>query len=80
MLAELITKINDKKLAERFLADVLTPAEREEIESRLRLVKMLLRGVPQRAIAEKLGISLCKITRGSREIKYGKGSFKQLLA
>lgn len=80
MLAEIVAKINDKKLAEAFLRDVLTPAERDEIESRLRLVKMLLKGIPQREIAKKMGISLCKITRGSRELKYGAGGFKRLLA
>ena len=78
-LADIILKIKDRKLAKNFLIDILTPFEREEIESRWALVKMLAKGIPQREIAKKLGISLCKITRGSRELKYGKGSFKKLL-
>ena len=78
-IADAIVKIKDRKLAKSFLIDILTPSEREEIESRWALVKMLAEGVSQREIAKKLGISLCKITRGSRELKYGKGSFKKLL-
>lgn len=30
---------------------------------------MLAEGIPQRQIAEELGVSLCKITRGARILK-----------
>jgi len=33
----------------------------------------------QRKIAEELGLSLCKITRGSRELKKEGSAFKALL-
>ena len=32
-------------------------------------MKLLLAGRTQRSIAAELGLSLCKITRGSRELK-----------
>ena len=79
-LADAIVQIKDRKLAKEFLKDLLTPQEREEMEARIKLVKMLCKGTPQRKIAEKLKISLCKITRGSREVKYGTGAFKKLLS
>lgn len=78
-LAQIVAQIKDEKLAKQFLKDILTPSEREEIDLRLKLLKMLMDGVPQREIAKKLGISLCKITRGSAVLKYGKGSIAKLL-
>jgi len=48
---------------------LLTPRERARLALRWRLVCLLVSGVHQRAIARKLGISLCNITRGSRELK-----------
>jgi TrpR family trp operon transcriptional repressor len=63
------------------IADVfkalLTPAEREKLALRWRLVRMLEQGMSQRAIAGALGVSLCKITRGSRELKCGPPAFRR---
>ena len=58
---------------------LLTPPEREKITLRWRLVCMLEKGMTQRAIAAELGISLCKITRGSHELKYGPQGFKKAI-
>lgn len=58
---------------------LLTPREREEIALRWELVCMLERGVTQRAIAAALGVSLCKITRGSHELKHGPAGFKKAI-
>jgi len=33
----------------------------------------------QRVIAERLGVSLCKITRGSRELKTGRAGFRRIV-
>ena len=48
---------------------LLTPRERARLALRWRLVCLLVSGVHQRSIARQLGISLCNITRGSRELK-----------
>lgn len=61
------------------LSTLLTPREREKIVLRWKLVCMLEKGVTQRAIASELGISLCKITRGSRELKYGPDAFRKVV-
>ncbi|MCL1888789.1 MAG: trp operon repressor [Kiritimatiellaeota bacterium] len=53
----------------RLLPEIFTPAELRDLALRLRLLRMLAGGVPQRKIAATLGISLCKITRGSRILK-----------
>jgi len=54
-------------------------AEADEIAKRWALVKRIAEGVPQRAIAAELGLSLCKITRGSRELKKESSSFRRML-
>jgi TrpR family trp operon transcriptional repressor len=40
---------------------------------------MLEEGITQRAIASELGVSLCKITRGSHELKYGPLAFRKAI-
>lgn len=69
----------DKALIESFLYSLLTPAESDEMAKRWALVKELAHGTPQRRIAEDLGLSLCKITRGSRELKKEGSAFRILL-
>lgn len=61
-----------------FLKDILTPAEYDDILLRLQIIKLLKKGVTQRAIARNLGISIAKITRGSRVLLNKKGGFNML--
>ena len=63
----------------RLLDEMLTPAEVRDLALRWRLVQRLHAGVPQRRIASELGISLCKITRGSRILKRPDGVVRRLL-
>ncbi len=77
-LSQALAKIQDSELIKSFLAGLLTPAERADIAARWALVKELEKKVPQREIAKQLGISLCKITRGSRELKKENSPFKSL--
>jgi len=69
----------DEALIEDFLYSLLTPAESDEMAKRWALVKELAHGTSQRRIAEDLGLSLCKITRGSRELKKEGSAFRILL-
>ena len=66
-IAEVLCGIKDVALMRRFMESILTQSEREEIAGRWELVKLLDRGISQRQVAKRLGMSLCKITRGSRE-------------
>ena len=54
---------------DRFLGEILTDAERHDLALRWKLMEMLENGMSQREVAARLGISLCKITRGSRVLK-----------
>ncbi|MCV6588883.1 MAG: trp operon repressor [Marinobacterium sp.] len=51
------------------LEELLTPSELSEISKRLQIFKLLKAGVPQRQIAEQLGVGIATVTRGSRALK-----------
>jgi len=57
-----------------FLLGLLTPKEIEELPKRIQIVKMLKKGIPHHTIAEKLGVGVATVTRGSKEIQRGKFS------
>lgn len=61
-----------------FLKDILTPQELDSLAERWQIVKQLNAGGSHREIAADLDISVAKVTRGSRAIKYGYGGFKSI--
>ncbi len=78
-LTRALAATSDPRAILRFLNSLLTPNEIREIASRWELVKLLDRGDSQRQIARQLGLSLCKITRGSRELKKKDSPFKLMI-
>ncbi|MDO6461754.1 Trp family transcriptional regulator [Granulosicoccaceae sp. 1_MG-2023] len=54
---------------ESALRALLTPGEFTEIIKRLQILRMLEAGVPQRKIAEQLGVGIATVTRGSRVLQ-----------
>lgn len=78
-ISSVLAKIGDAALLEQFFREILTLREVRDISSRWELVKLLEAGVSQREIARKLGLSLCKITRGSRELKKNDSALRFLL-
>ncbi len=74
-----LARNDNEKLIENFLMSILTEYEIGEISSRWELVKLLDEGESQRNIAKKLGLSLCKITRGSKELKKKPSVFKYMI-
>lgn len=78
-MSEALAKAGSAELVEGFLYSLFTPSEADEIAKRWALVKDLAKGQPQREIAKELGLSLCKITRGSRELKKDNSPFKRML-
>ena len=78
-IAGILSRIEDRKLIREFLICILTKYEIKEIAGRWQLVKLLYDGMSQRRIAENLGMSLCKITRGSKELKKRNSAFKTVL-
>ncbi|MFA5272938.1 MAG: Trp family transcriptional regulator [Candidatus Peribacter sp.] len=78
-LYELFSSVRTAAEAEKLLADILTPQELASVAERWQLIQELAKGTPQRDIAKKLNLSISKITRGSRMMKYGSGGFGMFL-
>jgi len=79
-LSSALAAADDAALIKDFLSRLLSPSELADVAARWALVKALKQKTPQREIAKTLGISLCKITRGSREMKNPNQAFQKLLA
>ena len=78
-LSRSIASADDPELIRDFLKSILTPTEISEVTARWALVKAIYDGKSQRKISEELGLSLCKITRGSKELKKENSSFKIMI-
>lgn len=68
-LVEHLLKANDTEAMNQTLQGLLTPSELNEISKRLQIFKLLEAGIPQRQIAETLGVGIATVTRGSRALK-----------
>lgn len=69
----------DKSLVYDFVGCLFTPAELKDIANRWLLVKEIDKGTTQREIAKKFRMSLCKITRGSKELNKPGSAFRRVL-
>ena len=78
-ISHILSRIKDKELIEEFFKCMLTPNGIKRISSRWELVKLLNKGISQRRIARDLHISLCKITRGSKELKKENSALKKVI-
>ena len=78
-LSQTLASVKDSALLNDFLKAILTPQEYNAVAARWALVRLLDQGMTQRKIAETLGLSLCKITRGSREMKKEESSFRKMI-
>lgn len=78
-MSKALADTRDPELIEEFLYSLFTQAESDEIAKRWALVKRIAEGATQRAIAAELHLSLCKITRGSRELKKDHSAFRRML-
>lgn len=68
-LAAAFSGLGSPAEVEQAFVDFLTASEFRDLQARWLIFKMLDAGVTQREISSALGVSLCKITRGSRFLK-----------
>ncbi len=68
-LVHIFTDIKDPSTMKKFMEEILTDAERKDLNLRWELMKKLKDHIPQREISAQLGVSLCKITRGAKILK-----------
>lgn len=78
-MCEAMGSLDDRAVLVEFLQEILTANEVTEIARRWRLLRLLHQGRPQREIAASLHLSLCKITRGSKELKKDGSIIKKIL-
>ncbi len=78
-LSRALARAEDPELIKGFLESLLTENEITDISSRWTLVRLLDHGMSQRTISRELGLSLCKITRGSRELKKDQSPFADMI-
>ncbi len=78
-LCRILKKSDDENFIYDFFKCLFTPPELKDFANRWLLVKELDKGTTQREIAKKYGMSLCKITRGSRELAKADSAFRKLL-
>ena len=78
-LANIFASIKEEEQMSRLLQDFLTPQELEDLVLRWEIIKLLHTGMPQREIAQTLGVAIGTVSRGARELKYGHNGFAQLL-
>jgi len=79
-LIKIFASTTDVKDMQKLLEEMLTPNELKDLLLRWNLMKDLYKGLPQREIAASYGISLCKITRGSKILKQKDSYCKKLLS
>lgn len=71
-ISHLVNHLLAQKTAEEMevaLRHLLTASELLDVANRLQIFEMLEQGVPQRQIAEKLGVGIATVTRGSNAMK-----------
>lgn len=73
-LVTILVDISSKEEMREFLLGLLTSKEREELASRVEIVKLLKQGIPQHTIAKQLNVGVATITRGSKELQKGRFS------
>ena len=67
--AVLLNKLESEQQIIEFLDALLTPKELDEIANRLAIIRLLRNGVPQREVAQQLGVGIATVTRGAKALK-----------
>ena len=78
LLDALIT-LGDRAVAERFLRDLCTSRELDEMVSRWAVVRQLVLGNSYRVIHDETGVSTATITRINDWLRHGSGGYGEAL-
>ena len=68
-ISALLSKLKQDDDIKSLFRDIFTKKELETLSKRWQILKLLSEGRTQREIAEKLHVSLCKVTRGAKILK-----------
>ena len=75
-LYEALLSLRNVSEMSAFFRDLCTPAEREALTDRWRVIPWLRRGVPYREIHEHTGVSVTTIGRVARFLSEGHGGYR----
>jgi len=78
-LIQILAAESDSVFLKDFFTCLFTPSELIDIGKPWLLIKELDKGTTQREIARMFKMSLCRITRGSRELKKENSAFQKIL-
>ncbi|MCR4791001.1 MAG: trp operon repressor [Treponemataceae bacterium] len=78
-IVQVFAHVDDVQFLRDFLTCLCSPSELFDFGKRWLLVKEINAGKTQREIAKDFKMSLCKITRGSKELKKEGSAFRRLL-
>ena len=79
-LVEAVLALRTPDEAERFLRDLLTPAEIEEFAKRFQTAEMLMDKVPYSKIERITGLSSTTVARVSKWLKGSEGGYRTVIA
>ncbi len=79
MLVEALLKMENKEECYRFLEDLLTIREMEDLSQRLQVAKLLTEKITYTDITQKTGASSATIGRINRALMYGADGYKIVL-
>ena len=65
-LITLFTQSQDKAFITEVMAALLTEKEQKEIANRIQIFSLFQQGLPQREIAERLGVGIATVSRGAK--------------
>ena len=65
-LIELLQNSDDPTYIKNLLSAILTDKEQSEITNRIQIFALLQQGLPQREIAERLGVGIATVSRGAK--------------
>ena len=77
-LYEVITSLNSVEESKKFLADLCTFKEVEQMAQRISAAKLILKGATYEEVISKTEISSATLSRVSKAVKYGSG-YKSVL-
>jgi TrpR-related protein YerC/YecD len=78
-LAAAMAELEDADEALRFLRDLCTVRELQELGQRWHVARLLSQGVPYQQISEQTGASSATVSRVNQWLRYGRGGYETLI-
>jgi TrpR-related protein YerC/YecD len=78
-LAEAVADLQDADEALRFLRDLCTVRELQELGQRWHVARLLSQGVPYQQISEMTGASSATVSRVNQWLRYGRSGYRALI-